>query len=264
MTDDNARNEFDNSRPLNIELWSDRAEVNAAVDAIFAECAAVSGIKRQHERMKTCLKVVLLNLFNIYAADSTCYVRYSRRNVTLLKSHNILNLSNEQIVKAVDNLIKLGYVSNKTWRWSPNNKIQRQARMRAFDTLIERMQAFEVLPLMAATHIDANIIKLKDSDKKRLNTPDTEDTRRMQQEMVVINKLLSESFLNLYMSDRQLYKLKKRMRTGKIPESDFCLDDEDEGEDEVPRGSVNLTHKSLYRIFNNGSLIEGGRMYGGW
>lgn len=256
---------FDNSRPLNIQLLStDYPEVDAAVDAIFAECAAVGGIKRQHPRMKTCLKVVLLNLFITYAADPSCYVRYSRRNVTLLKRYNIHNLSNEQISKSVDNLIALGYVTNIKGNWSPDIEKRRRSRMRATDVLIQRMQSFEVSALMAATSLEASAIILKDADKELMEFENTDDTRRMQQEMTVINKLLSETFINLYLDEKTLIALKERMRTGKMPELEWQLDDDTEDDDETPRGSIDFTAKSLRRIFNNGSFTEGGRLYGGW
>lgn len=254
--------ELDNARPLQLQLWSDRPEVNDATEAIFKECAAVAGIKRQHQRMKVCLKVVLLNLFTTHAADPSQYVRYSRRNVTLLKCYNLQLLSNEQIEHAVDNLVALGYVENTLGKWSPVKEKRRQSRMRATDALIARMKAFGVSPLMAATHADACAIILKDGDKQLIGYEPTEETSRMQQEMAVINKLLTETLINLYMPDAELFKLKERMRTGKVPELEPDLDEDDE--DETPRGSIDLTSKSLRRIFNNSSFNEGGRLYGGW
>jgi len=256
--------ERDNSRPLNLQLWSDRPEVNAAVDAIFAECATGGGIKRQHTRMKTCLKVVLLNLFNCHAADPSCYVRYSRRNVTLLNAYNIFELSNEQIGKAVDNLVALGYVENVKGKWSPDKEKRRQSRMTATDTLIARMRTCEVSPIMTALHPDASAVILKDFEKVLLEYDHTDDTRRMQLEMTTINKILSESFINLYMSDKELNALNERMRTGRVPEHEWHLADDIEDEDETPRGSIDFTTKALRRIFNNGSFKQGGRLYGGW
>jgi hypothetical protein len=254
--------ELENARPLQLQLWSDRPEVNAATEAIFKECAAVAGIKRQHQRMKDCLKVVLLNLFTTHAADPSQYVRYARRNVTLIKRYNVQLLSNEQIEHAVDNLVKLAYAENTLGRWSPDKEKRRQSRVRATDALIARMKAFGVTPLMAATHVEASTIILKDADKLLMEYEPTEDTCRMQLEMAVINKLLSETFVSLYMPDAELYKLKERMRTGKVPELEPDLDEDDE--DETPRGSIDLTSKSLRRIFNNSSFVEGGRLYGGW
>lgn len=254
--------ELENARPLQLQLWSDRPEVNDATEAIFRECAAVAGIKRQHQRMKDCLKVVLLNLFTTHAADPSQYVRYARRNVTLIKRYNVQLLSNEQIEHAVDNLVKLAYAENTLGKWSPAKEKRRQSRMRATDPLIARMKAFGVTPLMAATHADASAVILKDADKQLIEYEPTEEIYRMQQEMAVINKLLSETLINLYMPDAELHKLQERMRTGKVPELEPDLDEDNE--DETPRGSIDITHKSLRRIFNNNSFVEGGRLYGGW
>lgn len=56
----------------------------------------------------------------------------------------------------------------------------------------------------------------------------------------------------------------KQTPVKKNPELEWHLDNEQEDEDETPRGSIDFTAKSLRRIFNNGSFTEGGRLYGGW
>lgn len=253
--------DLSNARTLNLQLWSERPEVEAAVDAILLECVAVANIKRQHRRMKDCLKVVLLNLLACYEADPLQYVRYSRRNVTLVSRYNIHQLSNTQITQAIDRLAALKYVENTLGKWSPVPEKRLQTRVRASASLMERMKSFEVSPLMVAIHTDASAIILKDVDKQLIDYEATDETCKMQQEMTVINKLLSEHLVNLYLPDSELNKLKKRMRTGKALELETNLDSQ---ADETPRGSIDFTAKFLRRIFNNNSFQEGGRLYGGW
>jgi hypothetical protein len=258
------KNEFENARPLNIQLWSDRPEVDAAVDAIFAE----GGIRREHDRMKICLKVILLNLFTCYHSDPTRYIRYSRGHRTWLTRYNCLDLSAEQVKNAADRLIKLEYMTGILGKWSPDEKNRRQSRMRATEKLITRMKEFQVLPLMISLHPNAETIILKDEKKKIKEYEETEETHRMRAEIQTINDLLSNTLINLYMSDSDLHKLQERMRDGKEPEpQEHLLDGPDESEDEVeetPRGAIDFTMKSLMRVFNNSSFRHGGRLYGAW
>nr|MBW4056875.1 hypothetical protein [Pseudomonadota bacterium] len=210
-------NEYENATPLDIQLSSGWPEVDAVVDAIFAECVADAGIQRQYPRMKTCLKVVLMNLFTCHVSDPTRYIRYSRRNASFTKSYNCLELSPEQIRKAVDNLAKLKYVTGELGKWSFIAEGRRQSRVRAEQSLIQRIMEFRVSPLMAAIDPDANLIVLKDSDKNWLEIEPTNVTHRMQEELKRINAILSVTMINLYMTDKELHVLNERLRTGKIP-----------------------------------------------
>lgn len=260
--------EFDNAVPLNIEIWSDWPEVDAAIDAIFDEFVTHKWIQREHDRMKTCLKVILLHLYTCHLSDPTRYVRYSRSHRSWLRQYNCLELSADQVSKTVDRLKMLKHVDDTHGEWTPDDKNRRQSRMRATATLIERIKEFQVSPLMVSLHPEAETIILKDKNKKRIEHQSTDETRRMGAEMQTINDLLSKTFINLYMSDNDLQRLQERMRDGKEPSPDdhrYEGTDEDENVmDEAPRGAIDFTKKSLKRIFNNGSLRQGGRLYGGF
>ena len=260
--------EFDNSVTLNFELWSERPEVDATVDDIFDEFITRKWIKREHGRMKACLKVILLNLFTCYLSDPTRYVRYSRSHRSWLRQYNCLELSADQVSKSVDRLKMLGYVDDTPGEWTPDEKNRRQSRMRATATLIERIKEFQVSPLMVSLHPEAETIILKDENKKRITYQETDETRRMKAEMQIINDLLSKTLISLYLSDDDLQRLQERMRDGKEPSPDdhrYEGTDEDENVmDEAPRSAIDFTKKSLKRVFNNGDFCQGGRLYGGF
>lgn len=258
------KNEYENARPLNLQQWSDRPEVDAAIDAIYGEYSAEGFIQRDRNQ-RTCLKVILLNLYACYASDPTRYIRYSRSNRSWVKRYNVLNLSAEQVRIMVDRLEECGYVTDKLGEWKFYEKDRRQSRMRATEKLISRFNTAEVSPLMVVQHQQAETVILKDRQKKLIEYDETDETRTMRAQMMTINGILSKTLINMYMSDETLTDLNHRLLAGKLPWRNGYLPDlEDEEEDDDMRQVIDFTKKSLSRVFNNGSFRHGGRLYGGW
>ena len=56
--------ELDNSHSLNLQLWSDRSEVKAAVDFIFDECTS-AGLLVSKDRVCDVNAMVSMNRFRI-------------------------------------------------------------------------------------------------------------------------------------------------------------------------------------------------------
>ena len=256
--------EYENARPLNLQQWSERPEVDAAIDAIYAEVRACGSIQRNRNQ-RPCLKVILLNLYACHASDPTRYIRYSRRNYSWVRQYNVLVLSAEQVGSLVDWLELLGYLTNKLGKNAFREEDRRQSRMRATDKLVNLFNGFQVSPLMVARHQEAETIILKDTKKKLIGYEETDETQTMRTQMQTINCILSKTLINMYMPDEVLGDLNYRMITGKSPEPDGHLQDiDDDEEDEKPRGAVDFTSKSMNRVFNNGSFRQGGRLYSGW
>ncbi len=81
---------------------------------------------------------------------------------------------------------------------------------------------------------------------ERLTFRDTAETLRMKADLALINEVHQGHQLKLGISAEQLRALATKMAV----EPDRC--------------PLDLTAKSLSRIFNNGSFTDGGRFYGGW
>lgn len=259
-------NEYDNARPLNLQQWSKHPEVDAVVDAIFEECRTLGVIIRERNQ-RTCLKVVLLNLYVCHKSDPSRYVRYSRSHRTWKRKYNQLELSPDQLRHVVDWLIELGYIEPLSAKNAIAKQDRRQSRMRATKRLIDRFDELQVAPLMVIRHEEAETIILKDSKKKLIEYQDTDETHRMREEMKFINELLAKTLINLYMPDDDLRKLNDRMRTGEIEYAEAHPEDtteDQESTDEEPRGAIDFTLKTLRRVFNNGQFDQGGRLYGGF
>ena len=127
----------------NLQQWSERPEVDAVVDAIFEECRALGGIVRERNQ-RTCLKVVLLNLYVCHKSDPTRYVRYSRSHRTWRRRYNHLQLSPDQLRHVVDWLIDLWYVEPLAAKNAKAEDERRQLRMRATKKLIDRFESFQI------------------------------------------------------------------------------------------------------------------------
>ncbi len=256
-------NEYENARTLNLQQWSDRPQVDAAIDSIYENYRADGFVVRDRNQ-RTCLKVIVLNLYACYTSDPTRYIRYSRSNRSWKKRYNIFGLSAEQVRTTVDRLRALGYVTDKLGEWSYYEEDRRQSRMRATQRLINQFDVAEVSPLMISQYHQAETIILKDEKKKLIDYEETDETRKMRMQMQIINGILSKTLINMYMPDEALRDLNRRMITGKLPERDGHQSDPEDDEDEKTRGAIDFTSKSLSRIFNNRSFRNGGRLYCAW
>lgn len=260
-------NEYDNSRPFDIHRWSDYREVNNAVDHIYREILTIGEIERQYpSRTKKYVKVLALDLYVSYVMDHTAYIGISRHHNSYKNDrYNALFIKPELLKKITDWFRALGYIEFKIGFRSPKDSNRdtdkgscfgRQSRMRAtskFIDLIETQHA--VSPLMVKKYAGAETIILRDSEKKKLLYDDTEETISMRSRLEKINALLDMTLMNLYLPDEDFHKLNHRMINGEIM-SDL--------EHEEPRGAIDFSRRSLYRIFSNGSFDQGGRFYGGW
>ena len=252
---------LENARPLNIQQWSNHQEVDYAVDTIFDEIMGLGEIQRVHERLKDCLKVVLLDLFACHLSDPKQFIRFSRdTNSYRTDQYNLLQIKPERLRNIVDSLEKLGYLTLKIGyqtnsKGSPSRKA-RQSRMRATSKLTQHFASFNVSAPMLIKHPKSETILLKDSSKKLIGFTDTPDTQKWREALKSINGLLSKTLINLYMSDDELMKMNRRLAGG--------CDGEEGEDDEIPRRAIDFTQKSLCRIFNNSSFKDGGRLYGGW
>ncbi len=93
---------------------------------------------------------------------------------------------------------------------------------------------------------ERGLIILKDAKKQPIEFKETDDTRRMADNLRLINKAIAAYLIDIEISDDETAKLADRMHR------------------EKGRNPFDVTAKTLVRIFNNGSFDQGGRFYGGW
>ena len=93
---------------------------------------------------------------------------------------------------------------------------------------------------------DAEVLILKDGEKKRINFTDSDATQAMRDNLRVINNALLSHWADLELPDNKFRRL-----------GGWMIADED-------RQPLDLSRRTLYRVFNNRSFEQGGRFYGGW
>ena len=86
--------------------------------------------------------------------------------------------------------------------------------------------------------------------KDLLDYKDNNESARMRQNLVVINKVLAKNWFDLDVTPSELEAVEAEIRE-KAKNNDYHL-------------HINLANRSLHRTFNNIEFTHGGRFYGGW
>jgi hypothetical protein len=178
--------------------------------------------------------------------------------VDLAKSHfakdsryRKLFITYEAFITAFEGLCKLGYLKIvKKGVYDSANKIGWNTKVRGTDKLITLLTGTYCLKL---PHVEIAPEKpgliLKNSDNKEIPFKPTAITCKYEDNLAIINRRLSRSWIDLNILDSEWETLKDRIAKTKKPDDVKVLD---------------LTRRRLYRVFNNSSFEAGGRFYGGW
>ncbi|MEM8496394.1 MAG: hypothetical protein AAF542_00135 [Pseudomonadota bacterium] len=122
--------------------------------------------------------------------------------------------------------------------------------MRSNRTLLSLYAEFGIRPSMISSLREHSLIVLRDQDKQEIALPDDVESRvsldQMRTNLVQLNGAIASAFVGLHIPDEELHILAERMANSERPRY------------------VDFSKKSLYRVFNNGSLESGGRFVGGW
>lgn len=242
---------LNNSRPWNAWHVADHPEVTSALGQIFSEMEAAGLTNRRYEKkLKNHIRIIVLDLFVAHESDPTMYVSYSRNaNKYGKKSrYSAWYLTYKNTIKVIDFLIDHGYVEGVGGihdRINPERS--RQSRMKATEKLIKLVRDVNNVTFPMIKWDDhEEVIILRDENGKDIDDyPDTEETKRMRENLKVINKALEKHSILLEVKDTELEALRKRLRKG--PE----------------KKAIDFSQKRLRRIFNV-SFKRGGRFYGGW
>ncbi len=242
--------EYNYSRPLDIWRVSDHPEVREVISLLFEEMKSKGLVnKRYANKLRRNLLAVVLDLYVAYLSDPRLYIGYSRDRNKYRKGsrYKALFLSYQLLIKSIDFLIDNQYAEGPKGYRHPSAPLKsRTARLRATEKLIKLFKEKQVTPRMVRKDEYEPLIILKDKDGNVIDYEETEDTRRMTENLKAINKALDNWAILLYITDEELKKLNERL--AKDPN----------------KGPIDFTNKRLHRIFNNGSWNQGGRFFGGW
>jgi len=268
--------EYDNSRFINYNRWSNAKEVDALVTVLVANIKS-----RKKASYKNVLKVLMLDLYQSYVSDPEQYIGYIRDmayyNFKVHIGDNDRYVVNSHIayvclVGAIDMLAKLEYVSSKTGQHFANEELGDNgflSKMRATAKLASLWKEYGFTTDMIHRFRQEEVITLKDKpveitskdkytgkDKKIkiknvIGYSDTNETKRMRDVVQRYNKQMDDTHIDCdaeCISDADINKV-------------ICMLKEYKNE---PVIRVDLSSNNVYRVFNNRSFEQGGRFYGAW
>lgn len=269
----------------NIDCYSNT--IDNVVDQLKSEIRALGKIARWHKKFSDHIRIIVLNLYNAAYIDRNCYVAYSRNKGVYTKCRNsrymTFELSYNSMKNTVDALTELKYIKGAKGYYDRNKKNNsRTSKMIATDNLIKLGAEFTFHPTdIKRKQVDDDIIilKEKDADGNSVILPfeDTDETRRMRNNLQYINDELQKHFIGLNVSDGTLEEIKNATKGIKVKDYDhfegfdYGVDDLGYTEEEKIKtyrekykAPLDMTKETLVRIFCNGKFDQGGRFYGGW
>lgn len=230
-------NRWDHAQRIDFHRWSDALEVDALVDAVLEQLLNTEAAhRRNRKKIKTNLRIVLLNLYHHFFTLNGAYTAYPRRTKEFNASrYNSLGVSYRSFTAVVDGLLELGLIGNKLG-FQKSKGESRWSRMWPELPLISILREHALAPAVGAEIKDRELVQLKDSDKGLVDYEDSDETNRIREFLRRYNTVIEQAL---------------------IPVPDEQPD--------LPRtGSFDPTSVVTYRVFNDSSLDLGGRFYGPW
>jgi hypothetical protein len=167
--------DYTNARPLDVHRWSEYPEVNDFVDYVFTDLKAVNGNAQISKKL---VKVILLDLYVAWCADSRLMLMFSRdNNAYKSKSrYNELHIG-KKIIGIVDALIANGVIGQKLGFNDGVSGIGFQSRLWASDKLITLFEKARFNQFYISHHEDWEPIVLRNEFKDAQEYRDTSETK---------------------------------------------------------------------------------------
>lgn len=225
--------DYQNAMPLNIHRTSSDVRVADLVSYLCAE------IGYKIDRAVGHMRMVILNLYKAHILDPDKYLGYSRdaSKYKLIFRYNKQRVTYRPLMKVIDGLIDKKYVEPVNFSFNKTTKVGRCSRIRATGKLIELLVGqFGFSEEIVDTYDEDEVIILKDENKELMAYEDDDLTDQMRDQVIRYNEFLQKTYIDLH-------------HDGYVPDNTLYVD---------------LTAKTVRRIFNNGSFKQGGRYYGGF
>ena len=237
---------LNNSRPLDVHVWSDYPEINHLVDALWETYFELIEVIRRGPKSKATkkshLKVLLLDLYVCWVNDPTMYlaVHMSKSGWKANSRYNALHLSS-QMIEVVHKLVDLEYLEfHKGYEG-------RSSRIRATDQLHFLFHSITVPIPAISFHHTQEVLELRgDADpeistsKPKLEYTDTDATAEMRAVLRAYNDLLRRSHLDICSLEQPFIdrSITKGPRQGE-------------------QVRIHIDHRNIFvkRVFNGGYLL---------
>lgn len=244
-----SRDDLENSKFLDIHLWSTHKEVEKLVSAIWKngfqefDRDNSKGGKRPKTSIKDQFKVLLLNLYKIWHEDPSLMIaiHMSKSGYKANSRYNSLHISAE-IIKLVNRLHAIELID---W-YKGSESAQLVTRIWPTKKLVNVFKAsnlsiFDLMPHAIQEVIILNNKEPGDKKGKPISYEDTPEIKVMRDELREYNKLLQRTYIDI--GDLKEPKV--------LSKNHSCI-------------NVNQNSKLVKRIFYRGNWSLGGRFFGGW
>jgi hypothetical protein len=244
------------SIPFDGNKGFDSSRLTAKIEAMVRELDSNRTGRRRTEgesgRFTACVCCLTANLLAAWRINPDLQIGFPRGRDAYgtrspLSRYRNPNLSYGLMKQAFEGFLKLEYVQiDREGYWDKKNRTGKPTKIRGTEKLVALLdQDGPTWPWETCRRPDAEVLILKDESKERIDFPDTDATQAMRNNLRVINNALLSHWADLELPDDKFRKLSGRMIA----------------EDRQP---LNLSRRTLYRVFNNRSVEQGGRFYGGW
>lgn len=252
-------------------IWFDMAdmlspEFETQVKALADEIIHNSALKRAgaatRSQIETTVSAVAANLIRAIAVHPTCYVavRMGPQFYTASR-YNCQNIGFDNLYRTISYMREcvpalISYHGGFFDRQRGTGKATRIQATRQFLQFF-KLRTEASLIFSIAQNPKFEYLHLKDRNKKIIDYADTDQTERMRARLDALTKFANRHWADLYVTDEQFRNL---LATSNEREN---------GPDGEPdqgkyRQQVDLNRRRLYRVFNNSTFEDGGRLYGGW
>ena len=251
----NPPRDYNNSRLLDVHIWSDYPEVNEFInliyDAYFRELSGKINITKKH------IKIVLLDLYVAWLTDPDLNIAvnmtrdfYSKNFGTNTTRYNELNISAKTIT-VIHTLVDEGLVGYK-------RGVEAQegygrgfvSRIWAKPTLVRMFEKSALHEFMIYSHHNREVLIMRDENKDDIEYLETDGTHSQRVVVQQYNELLEHTFIDI----------------GDANSPSLVIEKKDGSKNPDKPHYVHISHKGKFthRVFNNSSWSESGRFYGGF
>lgn len=232
------KNKLDNSRELDMWIWSNKPEIVKSADFLFPRIMMNITKKLDKNRLKNHLKVFLTELFVAHKQDTKLFISFSRNKNTYRASKRFdkVYLRYKYVIQVADFLIDNGYVEyHKGINFS---HYARESRIRASQKLLRLFRKYRGEGGVVLRRNPPII--LRDMNKKDIDF----DIDNLEVKTIIrnVNKI------NKYLDRHQI--------STDTPWDEFA--------DFMETCPENEQTRKYVRIFNNSDFKQGGRFYFHW
>ena len=208
------------------------------------------------------LRLMVLNLAAVAISNRHVWLQVLANRTWYWKNRFWIgeNVTQASVRVCRDFLISHGYAIFNGGVASRAFRYRRPSTLHVTHKFASQVRQLGITPKDIWRSPDQDLIQLRgpkntDGTKQRVPFAENDQTDLMSKRLAGINRLLNSADIRLNVTASEWRHICTHIERKTDPEFDV-----DQADDLM----LDLTQRSLYRVFNNGSFDQGGRFYGGW